>query len=96
MIGYREVCKIDEMEAALLLLVYLYIFLFGRLCFCEGLWNITAKRSSRKWGLSQRRVQVFYEQERVYGAKRLCWAWAILEDTPKLIDARRKRPAGKD
>jgi len=52
---------------------------------------ITAKEAAEKWGISQRRVQVLCEQERVYGAKRLGWAWAIPINASKPVDARLKR-----
>ena len=52
---------------------------------------ITAKEAAEKWGISQRRVQVLCEQDRVDGAKRLGWAWAIPKDAPKPADARVKR-----
>jgi hypothetical protein len=51
---------------------------------------ITAKETAEKWGISQRRVQVLCEQDRVDGAKRLGWAWAIPKDAPKPADARLK------
>jgi hypothetical protein len=37
------------------------------------------------------RVQVLCEQDKVDGAKRLGWAWAIPKDAPKPADARLKR-----
>lgn len=52
---------------------------------------ITAKEAAEKWGISQRRVQVLCEQDRVTGARRLGWAWAIPGDAPKPEDARLKR-----
>ena len=51
---------------------------------------ITAKEAAEKWGISQRRVQVLCEQNRVNGAKRLGWAWAIPEKAKKPRDARLK------
>ncbi len=51
---------------------------------------ITAKEAAEKWGISQRRVQLLCWQDRVDGAKRLGWAWAIPEDAPKPKDARLK------
>ncbi|MEW6621931.1 MAG: DNA-binding protein [Bacillota bacterium] len=57
---------------------------------------ITAKEAAAKWGISQRRVQVLCEQNRVDGAKRLGWAWAIPKDAPKPADARLKRENGQE
>lgn len=51
---------------------------------------ITAKEAAEKWGISQRRVQVLCEQERIKGAVRLGWAWAIPKDVEKHKDARKK------
>jgi len=56
---------------------------------------ITAKEAAAKWGISQRRVQVLCEQDRVDGAKRLGWAWAIPEDASKPADARLNREKAK-
>jgi hypothetical protein len=52
---------------------------------------ITAKAAAEKWGISQRRVQVLCEQDRVDGAKRLGWAWAIPKNALKPADARQKK-----
>jgi len=51
---------------------------------------ITAKEAAEKWSISQRRVQVLCEQERIKGAVRLGWAWAIPKDAQKPVDARLK------
>lgn len=51
---------------------------------------ITAKEAADKWGISARRVQVLCEQNRVNGAVRLGWAWAIPRDTKKPHDKRTK------
>lgn len=56
---------------------------------------ITAKEAAEKWGISQRRVQVLCEQDRVDGAKRHGWAWAIPKDAPKPADARLKGKTGR-
>ena len=49
---------------------------------------MTAKEAATKWGISQRRVQILCEQERILGAVRLGWAWAIPKDGKKPTDAR--------
>jgi hypothetical protein len=51
---------------------------------------ITAKEAAEKWGISQRRVQVLCGQNRVNGANRLGWAWAIPENARKPRDSRLK------
>ncbi len=51
---------------------------------------ITAKEAAEKWGISQRRVQILCEQERIEGAVRLGWVWAIPRDAVKPKDRRLK------
>ena len=51
---------------------------------------ITATEAAKKWGISQRRVQLLCEQGRVAGAVRLGWAWAIPKEADKPTDARKK------
>ena len=51
---------------------------------------ITAKEAATKWGISERRVQVLCEQERIKGVQRLGKAWAIPKDAEKPKDARTK------
>jgi len=51
---------------------------------------ITAKDAAKKWGISQRRVQVLCELGRVKGAVRLGWAWAVPKDAEKPKDSRKK------
>lgn len=49
---------------------------------------ITAKEAAIKWGISERRVQVLCEQDRIEGAQRLGKAWAIPKNAQKPLDAR--------
>ena len=51
----------------------------------------TVKLIARKWGLSERRVQVLCEQGRIDGVFRLGNAWAIPSNASKPEDARKKR-----
>lgn len=51
---------------------------------------ITAKDAAKKWGISARRVQVLCEQNRIVGAVRLGWAWAIPISAEKPCDKRKK------
>jgi len=50
---------------------------------------ITAKEAAKKWGITQRRVQILCTQERIPGAKRHGWMWMIPADAEKPYDARR-------
>lgn len=51
---------------------------------------ITPKEASEKWGISDRRIQLLCKQDRIEGAYRLGWTWAIPEDADKPQDARRR------
>lgn len=51
---------------------------------------MTAKEAAQKWGISERRVQVLCEQERIEGVSRLGKSWAIPKEAKKPTDARRK------
>ncbi len=52
---------------------------------------MTAKEAAAKWSISERRVQVLCEQERIDNVARLGKSWAIPKDAIKPPDARRKR-----
>lgn len=52
---------------------------------------ITAKQAGVKWGISERRVQLLCEQERIAGVQRLGKAWAIPKDSEKPIDMRKNK-----
>ena len=49
---------------------------------------ITTQEASEKWGISERRVQIFCQTGRILGAKRHGWSWAIPSDAIKPLDAR--------
>lgn len=51
---------------------------------------ITSKEAAKKWRLSERRVQILCKQDRILGATRLGWAWAIPKNANKPEDGRRK------
>lgn len=51
---------------------------------------MTASQASKKWNISQRRVQILCSQNRIDGVFKLGDAWAIPEDTPKPKDNRLK------
>lgn len=51
---------------------------------------MTASQASKKWKISQRRVQVLCADGRIPGVFKLGEAWAIPADTQKPEDNRRK------
>jgi len=51
---------------------------------------MTANQASKKWKISQRRVQVLCADGRIPGVFKLGEAWAIPADTQKPEDNRRK------
>ena len=51
---------------------------------------MTASQASRKWKISQRRVQILCAQNRIDGVFKLGENWAIPEDAPKPDDKRKK------
>ncbi len=52
---------------------------------------ITASQAAKKWGISQRRVQILCLEGRIEGVFKLGDAWAIPENAVKPIDARTKQ-----
>ncbi len=51
---------------------------------------ITANQAAKKWGISQRRVQVLCAEGRIDGVFKLGEAWAIPAETDKPMDSRCK------
>ena len=54
---------------------------------------MTANQASKKWNISQRRVQMLCAQNRIDGVFKLGDAWAIPEEAPKPKDNRVKNDA---
>ena len=52
---------------------------------------ITTREAAKKWGLSERRVQVLCRQGKIPGVFRLGWAWAIPKGAAKPGDHRKTR-----
>lgn len=52
---------------------------------------MTASQAADKWNISQRRVQIMCQQNRIEGAFKLGENWAIPADTEKPADRRRKK-----
>jgi hypothetical protein len=51
---------------------------------------ITASQAAKKWGISQRRVQILCSEGRIIGVFKLGENWAIPEDSEKPFDSRKK------
>lgn len=51
---------------------------------------MTASQAAEKWNISQRRVQIMCQQNRIKGVFKLGENWAIPADTEKPADKRRK------
>ncbi len=57
-----------------------------------GIMNyITASQAAKKWGISQRRVQILCLEGRIEGVFKLGDAWAIPENADKPVDGRTKQ-----
>lgn len=46
--------------------------------------------ASKKWGISTRRIQILCSEERIPGAERMGYCWAIPKGAQKPADARVK------
>ena len=51
---------------------------------------ITASQVAKKWNISQRRVQILCDENRIEGVFKLGETWAIPDDAEKPRDFRRK------
>ena len=51
---------------------------------------LSIRQTAEKWGLSVRRIQVLGAGERIPGAVRIGYSWAIPADAEKPADARIK------
>jgi len=51
---------------------------------------MSISQAAEKWGISPRRIQVLCKQERIPGASRMGYVWAIPVDAKKPKDARVK------
>ena len=51
---------------------------------------MSISQAAEKWGISPRRIQVLCKQERIPGASRKGYVWAIPADAEKPKDARVK------
>lgn len=51
---------------------------------------MSVQEAAKKWGISERRIQVLCGENRIDGAVRFGHAWAIPKDAPKPADGRLK------
>lgn len=51
---------------------------------------LSISQMAEKWGVSRRRIQVLCSENRIEGAVRIGFAWAIPSDVEKPADARIK------
>lgn len=49
---------------------------------------LSISQTAEKWGVSRRRIQVLCSENRIQGAVRIGFAWAIPNDAVKQADAR--------
>lgn len=49
---------------------------------------MSISQAAEKWGITSRRIQVLYKQDRIPGAARIGYVWAIPLDAEKPKDAR--------
>lgn len=52
---------------------------------------ITTKEAAKKWKISERRVQILCKEDKILGATRLGWAWAVPKAADKPEDGRHKK-----
>lgn len=52
---------------------------------------MSAPEAAKKWGISERRVQILCRQGRIEGVSKLGYMWLIPQNATKPIDKRRKK-----
>lgn len=58
---------------------------------------MSAPQAAKKWGISERRVQVLCSENRIPGTSKLGYMWLIPKDAEKPVDRRTKQgKAGKN
>ena len=51
---------------------------------------MSVTQTAERWSISTRRIQILCNEERIPGAVRIGYSWAIPDDAPKPADARIK------
>ena len=55
---------------------------------CYGIYVLP--EAAKKWGISERRVQILCKEDRIPGVSKIGYMWLIPKDAEKPVDARRK------
>ena len=55
---------------------------------CYGIYVLP--RAAKKWGISERRVQILCKEDRIPRVSKIGYMWLIPKDAEKPVDARRK------
>ena len=56
---------------------------------------MSCPEAARKWGISERRVQILCRKNRIPGVSKLGYMWLIPKDAEKPFDKRRKEVKNK-
>ena len=51
---------------------------------------MSCPEAAKKWGISERRVQILCKEDRIPGVSKIGYMWLIPKDAEKPVDARRK------
>ena len=51
---------------------------------------MSCPEAAKKWGISERRVQILCREKRIQGVSKLGYMWLIPKDAEKPVDGRRK------
>lgn len=57
---------------------------------CANVKYLSIAQTAEKWGISARRIQILCNEDRIPGAMRIGYVWAIPADAEKPADARVK------
>ena len=52
---------------------------------------MSCPEAAKKWGISERRVQILCREKRIQGVSKLGYMWLIPKDAEKPVDGRLKR-----
>ena len=52
---------------------------------------VSVPQAEEKWGISERRVQIFCRENRIPGVSKVCDMWLIPKNAEKPIDGRTKK-----
>lgn len=52
---------------------------------------ISCPEAAKKWGISERRVQILCKEDRIPGVSKIGYMWLIPKDAKKPIDKRKRK-----